>query len=254
MSESVILCEGFHDRAFWAGWLAHLGCTDPGQRPGPATRVPILDPWGLRVTGGQYAYHSATGQFVRLVPCRGKDNILREARSRLQVRDSKTLLRLIINVDPDVPAGGPSTGATGIRLQDVLQHVRMLDPAAALNPAGEIDVDGGATRVSVVRWEVNDPAAAGLPDQQTLERLVCAALVAAYPVRAKPVQDWLDSRPAPPQAGPKDHAWSYMAGWYAEFDCEGFFTNLWKDAKIVGELESRLRTSGAWQVAQVVVA
>jgi hypothetical protein len=24
MSESVILCEGFHDRAFWDGWLTSL--------------------------------------------------------------------------------------------------------------------------------------------------------------------------------------------------------------------------------------
>jgi hypothetical protein len=43
-----------------------------------------------------------------------------------------------------------------------------------------------------------------------------------------------------------------MAGWYAEFGCEAFFSQLWKDARIVGELESRLRASGAWQIGQAV--
>ncbi|MDT7815668.1 MAG: hypothetical protein QOJ42_5584 [Acidobacteriaceae bacterium] len=33
MSESVILCEGYHDRAFWDGWLRYLGCSDPGVPP-----------------------------------------------------------------------------------------------------------------------------------------------------------------------------------------------------------------------------
>lgn len=30
MTESCIVCEGYHDRAFWAGLLLHLGCIDPG--------------------------------------------------------------------------------------------------------------------------------------------------------------------------------------------------------------------------------
>lgn len=45
MSESVILCEGFHDRAFWDGWLTHLGCNSDGFRPG-TPGYPALDPWG----------------------------------------------------------------------------------------------------------------------------------------------------------------------------------------------------------------
>lgn len=30
MSESVILCEGFHDRSFWDGWLSRPGGGLPG--------------------------------------------------------------------------------------------------------------------------------------------------------------------------------------------------------------------------------
>ena len=41
--------------------------------------------------------------------------------------------------------------------------VRGLDPAALLNADGEIEVDGGTTRVALVRWEANDPAAPGSP-------------------------------------------------------------------------------------------
>jgi hypothetical protein len=100
----------------------------------------------------------------------------------LQERGSKPLIRLVINVDPDVPVAGTSTAVSGLQTQDVLQLVRTFDAVAAINAAGEIDMDGGATKVSLIRWEVADPAAPGIPTQQTLERLVSAALVSAYPV------------------------------------------------------------------------
>ncbi len=144
MSESVVLCEGYHDRAFWAGWLQHLGCTDPGLPSGGKTsRSAILDPWNTPVSGGQYAYHSKSGQFVRVVPCNGKNNILDVTRLRLKERTSKPLVRLVTNVDPDIATG--STTATGLRRMDVEQVARTFDPAAAPNSDGEIEMDGGAT-------------------------------------------------------------------------------------------------------------
>ncbi len=186
------------------------------------------------------------------MPCLGKTEVLPAARLGLRERASKTLVQLVINVDPDVPAAAASTTVTGLRRQDVLQLVRTFDPVAAINAAGEIDMDGGSTKVSLIRWEATDPAAPGLPLQQTLERLVSAALIAAYPARAKPVQNWLDSRPIPPLPDPKDHAWSYMAGWYAQYGCEAFYSALWNDPLVVKELEVRLRVSGAWQVAETM--
>jgi hypothetical protein len=253
MSESVILCEGYHDRAFWKGWLMHLGCTDPGV-PGPGqTRRPVVyDPWNTPVTGGQFAYHSRSSCFIRVRPCGGKSNVLEAARIRLHERTAKQLLRLVINVDPDVSAAGAATGVTGLRRQDVEHLVRTFDASAAVNADGEIVVDGGATKVALIRWEVSDPPARGLPDQQTLERLVSAALAAAYPPRATAVQDWLDARPDRQAPDPKEHAWSYMAGWYAEHGCEDFYAHLWRDAAVVRELEARLRSSGAWQIAETV--
>ncbi|MBL8792663.1 MAG: hypothetical protein JNM56_02030 [Planctomycetia bacterium] len=181
--------------------------------------------------------------------------MLPEARNRLKQRTTKQLLRLVVNVDIDASAANPVPGAVGLQRKDVLYQVQQIDPSATLNAAGEIEVDGGATRISLVRWEVADPAgAAGLPDQQTLERLVSAALAAAYPPRATAVQDWLSARPSPPQVDPKEHAWSYMAGWYAGHGCEAFYSRLWDDPAIVNELESRLRASGAWQVAETLAS
>jgi hypothetical protein len=193
-------------------------------------------------------------QFLRVQPCAGRSKVLPAADLRLQERGSKPLIRLVINVDPDVPVAGTSTAVSGLQTQDVLQLVRTFDPSATINQAGEIDLDAGATKVSLVRWEATDPPARGLPSQQTLERLVSAALIAAYPARAKAVQDWLDSRPSPPQTDPKEHAWSYMAGWYADQSCEAFYSNLWTDLQVATELESRLRASGAWQIVDGIAS
>ncbi len=105
MSESIVYCEGYHDRAFWMGWLNHLGCVDPGSPPpGRTGRIPILDPWKTEVKGGQYAYHSRSGKFIRVVPCHGKTNILPLVRNRLNQRTTKPISRLVINIDSDVAA------------------------------------------------------------------------------------------------------------------------------------------------------
>jgi hypothetical protein len=171
-------------------------------------------------------------------------------RNRLQQRSTKVLTRLVINIDSDMTASGVRIGPSGLQRHDVENLMRTFDPGYTVNADGEVELDSGAARVALVRWEVSEPPTAGLPDQQTLERLASAALAAAYPARATPVQNWLNARPLPPAADPKEHAWSYMAGWYAEHGCEAFYSNLWKDAKVVSELETRLQSSGAWQIAE----
>lgn len=93
---------------------------------------------------------------------------------------------------------------------------------------------------------------APFPVQQTLERLVCAAVTAAHPDRGPAVQAWLDSRPDASEAGPKEFGWSHMAGWYADAACEGFYRILWSDRQVVAELRSRLEHSGGWQIAEVL--
>lgn len=257
--ESVILCEGYHDRAFWAGWLEYLGCTDPGRRPGRTARADVLDPWGNKVTEGQYGYHSKTGKFIRVFPCEGdRRRVLREARNRfngeqqrLQQGAESRLARLILNVDPDVNTDGTSA-QTGFRHQDLRCLVQEYDASAAEDERGDLSLFGGAILVSLIRWEAGDQPGDGLPNQQTLERLVCAALTAAYPDRGPAVQKWLDSRPDGLKTGPKEYGWSYMAGWYAEFGCEAFYRNIWRDERVVAELQSRLTECGAWRVAEAL--
>lgn len=253
MSQSVILCEGYHDRAFWAGWLPHLGCTDPGKPPpGSTRRIDVIDPAGKRVSRGEFGFRSRSDRFIRIVPCHGKTNIRPAALLRLHRREvSPPLERLVFNVDADVPVDGAET-ATGIRQQDVLALARECDQQAKIDANGDIELDGGTTRVSLVRWGADDEAGDGLPNKQTLERLVCAAIVAAYPDRAGAVQTWLKARPSPPKANVKEYAWSYMAGWYAEHGCQSFYSNLWTDAAIAAELQSRLEAAGAWRVGEAL--
>lgn len=251
MSETVVLCEGYHDRAFWKGWLTHLGCSDPSTPTGGKTaRTKVLDPWKTPVKGGQYAYYSKSTTFIRVVPCGGKSKVLQEAKKRLSDIPTRPLLRLVIAIDPDTPSTPGTTPVTGLLLHHVEHLVMSFDPTAQANAEGEIELHGGTTRVGLVRWDVPDPSVPGVPDQQTLERLACAALTAAYPNRSQPVQAWLDGRPDKPLVDPKEYAWSHMAGWYADHGCEAFFTNLWIDARILAQLEARLRHSGAWQLVE----
>jgi hypothetical protein len=89
-----------------------------------------------------------------------------------------------------------------------------------------------------------------VPLKQTLERLTCASVCAAYPARPGAVETWLAQRPEAPAADHKAYAWSFMAGWYSERGCEAFYSSLWDDPLIAKELEQRLKASGAWRIAE----
>jgi hypothetical protein len=257
MNESIVFCEGFHDRAFWKGWLQdRFRCTDPGApQPGQSQRRQIIDPFNEKVRGGQFAYHTPAGHFLRVIPCHGDQNaILTALRVRLKDRSTKPVLRLALNVDSDLSVAAP-TGRTRLQIQDLEPVLRPFDPHATLNADGDWELFGGASKVSLIRWETHDPAHPHLPDQQCLERLICAAIIAAYPDRAAVVRQWLDGRPQPPPLlTAKEFSWSHMAGWYAENGCDDFFTHLWRDPRLVTELGTRLKQSGAWRVAEVLVS
>ena len=254
-TESVVLCEGYHDRAFWAGWLESVECTSLFRGSG----IRIQDPWGVTVGGGDYAYNSKTGRFVRIVPCGGDIRvILREASNRLSEQQQRyqqvgavRLARLVLNIDSDVRMDNSST-RTGFQEQDLEKLLKEFDCSAAETNDGDFALFDGATLVSLARWEASDATIDGLPSQQTLERVVCAALVAAYPERGEPVRKWLDSRPNAPEAGPKEYGGSHMAGWYADAGSEAFYRVIWSDPKIATELQSRLAESGAWRIAEAL--
>jgi len=249
VSETVILCEGYHDRAFWSGLLEYAGCTNLARESG-AKPIKVRDPFGIPVGGGDFGFGSRSGAFVRVRPCRGP--VLGPAKTRLAERATKSLSRLVLNIDPDTDAADQdSTG--GANQQTLLQLARQFDPVFATSLLG-CTIDQGATEICLVRWECADPPAPGIPHQQTLERLVCSAVCAAYPERATSVQHWLDNRPNVAVAGVKEHAWSHMAGWYAIHGCEAFYSMLWQDPLVASELRARLEASGAWAIIEAITA
>lgn len=246
--ESVVFCEGFHDRAFWKGWLLGLGCTDPGvPPPGATTRAPVFDPWNGPVTRGRFAFRSPTGHFIQVSPCSGKTNILPLVRQRLKKHATEPVRHIIVNEDSDLPAGAFPGIATPASVEAV---VKQFDPAATQVATGEWQLYGATVTVSLVLWSAPDPPTDGVPNLQTLERLVAAAICAAHGGRGVAVRDWLASRPNPPSQDVKEFAWSYMAGWYAAMGGEGFYSSLWRDPAIATELQSRLQASGAWAQVQ----
>jgi hypothetical protein len=253
-SESYVLSEGYHDRAFWQGWLLNLGCKDPGFRP-KGLRAKIPDPFGGFVGKGHFAFNSKSGAFIRIVPAGGKTQIPELLQMRLKESEIKRLQRLVVNVDSDAQAdGSPAVGPT-LTVQQLETLVRKFDGGAKANADGDIEIYGGETKISLVRWHLPDPPTAGIPHQQTLERLICAALMAVYPNRGPVVQKWLDSRPDPPPRDSKEYAWSYLAGWHADAGSyDAFCAMIWNNPLVVEQLRPRLEASGAWRVAQALAA
>jgi hypothetical protein len=126
-------------------------------------------------------------------------------------RESKALDTLVLVVDADTNADGtPATSITMTR-QSITDLVRGVDQGMVEAPSGSLMIDSGATTIDLIRWEAGDPASDLLPNQQTLERLVCASIVAAYPERGPHVRLWLKDRPTPPAPCVKEYAWSHMA-------------------------------------------
>jgi len=253
-SQSLIICEGYHDRAFWAGILLASGCKDIGDR-GQRGRFPVRDPDGKPVVGGDFGFFSGSGGFIRVTPAHGSDNILPLLTEKLEGRKSKPFIRIVVNVDSDLMADG-SNASVSLSREAVLGAVRGFEPEAVFNSEGEIKIEAGATTVHLVPWAASDPATRGVPHQQTMERVICAALNSLYPARGEAVEKWLESRPEGPVVGPKAYAWSYLAGWYAEEtgSYDGFCQMIWNRGEIAGQLRSRLEACGVWRVAQILAA
>jgi hypothetical protein len=245
-AESVVLCEGFDDRAFWAGWLLHLGCTDPGIQPGKSNRQEVRDPWDNLVKRSEFGFRALGNQFIRVVPCHGNSNIDREASRRLKERETRALDRLVLSYDVDGP---PSE--TDARIRSLEQSAESL----ARDFGGQPSSDGwrlGETLVNLACWHSTEPSSPHLPDQQTLERLICAAFGEVYPKRGECVATWLASRSADGAAGARHFAWSHYAGW--NHGTGDFYRLLWDNPGVAAALEAELRRAGLWQMVEEMVA
>jgi hypothetical protein len=241
-AESVVVCEGYHDRAFWDGMLQHLGCVSV---------IPVADrprdPAAEFFKRGHYGYRSQRLALIRIVPAGGKAKVMPAAADYLRDRQEQPMLtRLIVNVDDD------SEGAEVVRHQGASVLPLGLSPDDWQPDGKELVTLDTGTRVGVVVWQCLDSqATVGVPAKQTLERLVCAALAEVYPRRAQAVQSWLDNRPKPPADSPKAFSWSHMAGWYPEEGGEAFLKLLWDEHVNPGlpaALQRRLEAGGAWNL------
>jgi len=244
--QHIVLCEGFEDRDFWAGWLRHLGCTDPTDR-GKKTGK---DAWGRPVRGkGRYLFRTPAGSSVVVHPFDGRANARKAVGDYLQ-GEAHRPDRLVINLDSDAE-GGAGVQAEGA-WEAVRQIVKHYGGEAAAGSAGPFQV--GVVRIFPVIWECDDPETApGVPKKQTLERLVTAALQAAEPERGPAVDGWLVAEPQAEVTTAKSYSYSYYAKWYGEHGVGDFFQAIWRDEVVARQLLQRLEKTGAWETVVALV-
>jgi hypothetical protein len=247
--ETILLCEGYHDRAFLQGALLWAGCTDPGWAP-DGSRKPILDPGGRRVTGGHFAFLSKSMSFIRVQPCGGKPKIPSELERLLKEWPTRKYARIVVCVDSDDDARESTTSRPGLTWVD--DRVKHADPKATSTSDGDLHIFDGELVVSAAAWWTTDTHTPELPWRQTLERLIVGALRDVYPDKATAVAAWLAGLPDGPKDGPKEHAWSHMAGWYADKGCEGFCRFVWDDAGVAAAMKRRLDACGFGRILEAL--
>lgn len=238
MSQSVVLCEGYDDRAFWTGWLLRLGClaaSTPEER---------RDEWARPVTGGRYLFYTPGRDRILVEPCHGREQAPRAARAYFAAQATHPIRRLVINVDSDRRVGASEKPAVG-RLPPELEQL-----AREAEGRGE---GAASLEVLAVVWECADPDQPGIPPKQTLERLVASAIQEAYPGRGASVARWLEDPPLGDPRGAKAHGLSYAAKWYSGHGAEDFYGHVWRDEPVAAGLEERLRATGAWAAAERLI-
>ena len=247
IGHSVILCEGFDDRSFWAGWLTHLGCVDPTD--GGRNRD-VRDVNDEKVVGkGRFLFATPTGSSLVIQPINGRSNLSRSLRDELKEHRTKPRRRILLNLDSDADSFETSADRG---LESIIGIARDHGVTVEDPRADYFEIDTVA--VAAVIWECLDGVTPGVPAQQTLERLVCASIQAAYPGRGSGVDDWLGAEPPPTTAvGPKHVGYSYLAKWYADFGADDFYRAVWRDPATAEQLKLRLQQTGAWGIVERLV-
>lgn len=228
-SQTVVICEGFHDRALWAGWLLHCGWTGPKT---PAERRAMQDLHG-RGGEGSFIYTRATSgrcDYCRVIPALSDSAVLDRASTVLA--NGKRTDRLIVSWDSDELVGHESPAMA--RTRSFGDWCR----------AHAVEL-GSTQTANAVWWVPNAQPTPGLPGAHTLELVVCNALCAVVPSRAIAVHAFLDAAPVGPSSTPKHFAWSYMAKWFGEAGCDEFYQAVWSDPAVAAALTNTLGASGA---------
>ena len=243
----VILCEGFDDRSFWAGWLQHLDCTDPTNRG----KIKARDANNRPVQGqGRYLYRTPTEHSsIEIRPYEGRSNLAKTVRDYLKIHRGSPIDRMILSLDSDAEIGLDQSAA------DQISGIAASHDSQVQDPQREFfDLEG--IKTSAVIWEcLDEDPIPGVPQKQTLERLVAASIRAAYPARGPTVEGWLAATPHGEDAiTHKNYGYSYLAKWYAKHKADDFFRELWRDEAVAAQLRERLEARGAWAKVEDLVA
>lgn len=203
---------------------------------------------------GEHVFETAAGDWIFVRPCNNARDLWKSLRL-LAEKDLDPPAGIVVNVDSDRHAGegDPEAGARE-RLSQAIQE------SEGQRPAGERPYRIGRTRVELVVWHCEDAAGTmGVPDKQTLERLVCAAIAEASAGSensqgwAASVRDFLAQEPRGGQ-GHKNHALAYCAKWFVP-EREDLFRAVWSRESfpaVAAALESRLRATGGWKAAEAL--
>lgn len=240
---SLLLCEGYDDRAFWNGAVTRLGCRKLQDELGSAPDV-----WGhteKQRGKGVFSCVDPTGQHqFRIQPCGGDDGVLRAAEAHIAFLATRPIKTLIVAIDRDRRHGDISR---------TLQAIRTKLPPDSSSPASGSSWRSRGVEVHAIGLGEDSEPRPGVPAQQCLERVVSAAFAFSRPTWAEHVAAWLERRPDRPSTSEhKAHAWSYMAGWYAEHGTSDFLHALWRDGSLARELLRVLEPTGALEALQAL--
>lgn len=220
-----IYSEGFHDRDFLGAcfWRALKFNSMEGRPDAPK--------------GGIFAYERDAVR-VDIAAGRNKESAIRGFGDALRDAEAQEVAGLVLCLDEDeAPTTADAVDRAARRIDTIAQK-----HGYAKGDDGYRRAAGNSLRLLPIAWCCDDQAAATIPDRQNLERLLVAALCAAYPERGPLVTAWLDSRVGAPQdaaSTSKAFSWSHMAGWFPSPGGQGFFKAVWDDPKVAAALEHR---------------
>lgn len=239
MKESLILCEGFDDRDFLAGWLQHAnGWSDPtdGGRELPPTFG------GGKPERGVFYFDDPSGVArVGILQAGGRAGLT--PRIKLRLEGFSPLRSLVVVADPDHDVDSQSRPVI-----DLVRQALVADGFAANGPP---PWTVGNLHVEVVEMAVGTHAAAELDAQERLERLVTAAFAEAHPDRYSAMLQWLNGRPRPSGSTAMAMHWSAMAAWFPDTGGADYLRRaIWQDPPMAKTLRRLVGLTGLDVVTQ----
>ncbi len=253
--KTIILCEGYHDRAFWSGYLMHRHFKDQrGTKARQETREP-----------GQYDYLSPKGgHAISVYPCRGKDNIKNALTVKLAGLATDPKDQIIVSVDHDgdsLPIGCEPDWTLGNLCHDLNASKDKNGEAKAIETKDGApphisysSKDGQSTLIYLIQWSAGESSIDYI-HVQTLERMVCAAFKLAYANREPPVLNFMESRgDGAPEADGKAYACAHLAGWYGQSaSLENLCREIWRDESMSKALLEVLQQANILPILEAII-